>query len=156
MKAKFATWLRQPSTIVGIGSLIGIATGCVTHLLTHDTTASVALGGAVASLVHIVMPDNSGAATAAQTLTQDVVTAAVQKRLRDSLPALIADVNAMLNAAVVQQLVPTPAPVPVAPAPAPLPAPAPAPAPVAPAAPVAVPMQQVPAAVLVPVPAVPA
>lgn len=94
----FKTWLSQPSTITGLGTAFATISGLVAHVITHDTTAAVAAGGAAFALVHVIMPDNSGAQSSIEKLVTDTVTAAAEKRLASALPLLIGDVMSVAGA----------------------------------------------------------
>lgn len=98
---------KQPSTILGIAGLIGTTAGTIAHVLTRDMALSVGVATIAGSIVHIIMPDNSGAQSSVEKLVSDAVTAAAQKKLSDALPLLIQDGLAVVNA------IAAPAPVPV-------------------------------------------
>src|ERR1700723_69229 len=100
--------LKQPSTILGIAGLIGTTAGTIAHILTRDMALSVGVATIAGSIVHIVMPDNSGAQSSIEKLVTDAVTAAAQKKLAAALPMLVQDGLAVVTAL-------TPAPVVVAP-----------------------------------------
>ncbi len=104
--------LKQPTTIKGIAAVAGVLTGAATHLALHDTTLTATIGGLVYGLVHIALPDNSGAPSSVEQLVTDAATAVAQKRLAAAMPQLLAD-----TLAVVQSVQGPHAPVPLAPAP---------------------------------------
>lgn len=108
--ASVKAWISQPSTITGLGVAAGTISGLVAHVITHDATLSAGVAGSIIALVHVAIPDNSAAETSIDTLVRDVVNAAVQRRLAASLPALLADASAAVQAVVAH-----PAPVVVAP-----------------------------------------
>ena len=56
-----SAWLRQPTTIKGIGAVLGVIIGAVAQLASHDVTISGAVLVVVYGIVHIILPDNSGA-----------------------------------------------------------------------------------------------
>ena len=70
-------WLREPTTVVGIGLAVGTTAGAAAHALGGDTSWSVASGSVVAALVHMALPDNTSAPGAAAVLAEDVVSAVV-------------------------------------------------------------------------------
>jgi len=83
--------LKQPSTILGIAGVISTISATVAHVLTHDTTITLAAGVIAGSIVHIAMPDNTGAQSSIEKLVTDAVTAAAQKRLAAAMPMLVQD-----------------------------------------------------------------
>lgn len=95
--AAFKAWINQPSTILGLGTFGATVSALIAHVLTHDTTVSAASGAAAFALVHVVLPDNSGAASSVEKLVTDAVTAAAQKKLAAALPGLIQDGLAVVN-----------------------------------------------------------
>lgn len=88
------TWLRQPTTITGIASLLGVAAGVAGHVLTGDMTAAAAAGAIAFAGTHMLVDDNTKAA-AVQTLVTDGVNAAISGHLRDRLPTLLKDAVAV-------------------------------------------------------------
>lgn len=97
-QASIKAWLSQPSTILGLGTFGATVSGLVAHVLTHDTTVSVAAGTAAFALVHVILPDNSAAASSVEKLVTDAVTAAAQQKLASALPGLIQDGLAVVGA----------------------------------------------------------
>jgi hypothetical protein len=67
---KILLWLQQPTSVAGISAIAGTISAVSLHQLT--------LAGAVpliaAALVSIVLPDNTGAKAAAESLTRDLTT----------------------------------------------------------------------------------
>lgn len=83
--------LKQPSTILGIGAAAGTICGIVAHVLTHDTTIAAGAGAAAFAIVHVFMPDNSGAQSSVEKLVTDAVTAVATKKLAAAIPLLVSD-----------------------------------------------------------------
>jgi len=90
--------LVQPTTVMGIATAVGSIAMIVAHVLTHDTTITMAAGGAAGSLMAIFLPDNSTAKSSVEKLVSDAVSAAVQKRIMSALPMLIADGMSVVSA----------------------------------------------------------
>lgn len=90
--------LKQPSTILGLGTLAGTISAIVAHVLTHDTTVTAGIGGIAFAIVHMAMPDNSAAPSAVEKLAVDTITAAMQQRLAAALPALFTDAVGVVQA----------------------------------------------------------
>jgi hypothetical protein len=84
-------WVMSPSTINGIGSIVGLAAGLIAHIATHDTTAAAAAGVLTGAVVHLLMPDNTAAQNSIEKLVQDTIMAAEQKKLAEKLPTLVAE-----------------------------------------------------------------
>ncbi len=87
----FKEWLTQPTTITGLGAAAATISGLIAHVITGDTTAAVAAGGAAYALVAVALPDNTAAANSIEKLITDAVTAAAQHKLAAALPMLIQD-----------------------------------------------------------------
>jgi hypothetical protein len=64
-------WSRQPTTVAGLSTLAGVGIGVVSGATSWQTAIPLAVAGIVA----VVLPDNAGAKTTAQTLAADLVTA---------------------------------------------------------------------------------
>ncbi len=88
----FARWLRQPTTITGIGSLFGAISGMAADLVTGQSGVGAAVGAVVFAGVHLVVNDNS-VATDAGTLAGAAVTAGLAGPVGalESVPVLAAD-----------------------------------------------------------------
>lgn len=108
----------QPTTILGIGGLVGVVAGAVAQVLTGHMEIAVAAGISVAGLVHVVLPDNSDEPNAVEKLVQDAVQAAITRNFVGALPQLLTDGLAVVNGLQKPAPVPAPQPAPVAPAPA--------------------------------------
>lgn len=106
--------LKQPSTILGIAGIVGTAAATIAHVLTHDMALAVGVATVAGSIVHVLMPDNSGAQSSVEKLVTDAVTAVATKKLAAAIPLLVSDAMG-----VVATLTPAPVVVaPVVPAPA--------------------------------------
>ena len=95
--ASIKAWLMQPSTVHGLGVAAGTIAGLVAHAITHDATWSAAIGGSAYALVHVAVPDNTGAQSSVEKLVSDTVTAVVQKRIADAIPLLFQDSMAVIS-----------------------------------------------------------
>lgn len=89
--------LKQPSTILGLGAIAGVGAAFVAHLVSHDMTVSLALGGLAFGVVHILLPDNTGAPSSVEQLVNDAATAVAQQRLAAAMPQLMADTIAVIK-----------------------------------------------------------
>ena len=70
-------WLRQPTTIHGLGGLLATLGVLLPGYVEGAVTPWAVLGGIVFSAVLIVLPDNTAAAKDVQTLTVDVLRGAL-------------------------------------------------------------------------------
>jgi len=96
----FGKWIRQPSTIDGLGWLLGVAGYGVAHVITREETASVAIATVLKGAVHLVINDASAEApvdTSIETFVRDAVTAEAQRKLNAALPALTGDILQLLT-----------------------------------------------------------
>lgn len=91
------TLLKQPSTILGLGAIAGVVAAFVAHIVSHDTTVSLALGGLAFGVMHVVLPDNTGAPSSVEKLVTDAATAVAQQRLAQAMPQLMADTMALVK-----------------------------------------------------------
>ena len=64
-------WLRQPSSVAGISTIVGTAMGVLTGTVTWQIGVPL-LAGALAA---IVLPDNAGAKTTIEHATADLIAA---------------------------------------------------------------------------------
>lgn len=99
-------WLRQDTTINGIGLLAGTIAGAVTQVMTHQAELSASAGVVAAAAIHLIAPGNAREASTIEKLATDMVQAAVQRKLAAAMPGLIED-----GAAVMQALKPANPPV---------------------------------------------
>ena len=81
-------WLRDPTTINGLGVAAGVIAGAVAHALSGSGGWALALGASATALLHVVMPSQSQFPTDVGVLVQDVARAAIEKRLAAQLPTL--------------------------------------------------------------------
>lgn len=80
--AAFMTYLRQPSTVLGLSALIGT----LTALLTGQISWQAAIPAIAGALAAIALPDNAGA----QIAIKDAASAAVRAEQAVSAPGAIA------------------------------------------------------------------
>lgn len=93
------SWLRQPTTVIGLGVIIGGLVGYGVWLLTHDGGATLLGASLAAGVVKIALPDNTAAASAAQKLVDDALIAITQKNVRAAvLRSLLGDAETLLTA----------------------------------------------------------
>jgi len=92
MSFNIDTWLRQPTTVLGLGTLSGVVAAAMVHYATGgSTTLAIGTGSIAFAAVHLVVNDNSAAPNTVETLVADAVTAIVSKNLTTALPGLLKD-----------------------------------------------------------------
>jgi hypothetical protein len=74
--AGFLGWLRQPTTIHGIGALLGVAAGLLAHVLTGDMTRTAAIAALFYAAPHLLINDIS-----VNTGVELLLQAAIRERL---------------------------------------------------------------------------
>lgn len=110
---KLKAWLKQPTTVTGIAAFVSAVVVVVAHVITKDVTIDAAAAAVAYSLMHLIMPDNSGAASSVEKLVQDAANAVIQKKLAATMPALLADTVAVIQSS--QPVAPVAVVVPAAP-----------------------------------------
>lgn len=99
MSFNIDTWLRQPTTVLGLGTLGGTVTAAMAHYAIGGNAAlSLGVGSIAFAMVHLVVNDNSVAPSKVETLVTDAVTAIVSKNLAAALPGLLKDGMAVATA----------------------------------------------------------
>jgi hypothetical protein len=91
MDVDFRGWVRQPSTILGIGTILGLIASALAAYEGGSVSAIIAFGGVVFGVVHLVLPDNSQAAADAQALAMEVVKDTANHALTTALPQILRD-----------------------------------------------------------------
>lgn len=94
-------WLKQPTTIHGIGGFAAVIVGGGVYYVTRDAAMASMAGGSAFSAVCTAMNDNSGDKSSVEKLVTDGINAAVTKHLADMMPTLAADVRHVLSPSVV-------------------------------------------------------
>jgi hypothetical protein len=96
--SKLSDWLKQPSSITGLGLFASTLIGVGTKLLTHDTTAAVSAGMVAGAVVHLALPDNTAMLAVVERDATDLATALATKQLQAMAPKLLSDAMATLGA----------------------------------------------------------
>lgn len=118
----FNTWIRQPSTIMGLGMFGGLVVGGLSHLVTGNPMIDGTAAAVTFGLVHLGIDDHSAVAQAAGRLEGDVATAITSRNPAGNI------VQTLEDAAALARLMQAASPVPVAPAVAAAPSASPMPA----------------------------
>jgi hypothetical protein len=93
----FRGWIRQPSTILGIGSIGGLAADALASYVGGTTTAANAAGVLVFGVVHLALNDNTQAAADAQAFATEIITDAATHTLNVKLPQIMQEGLAFLG-----------------------------------------------------------
>lgn len=87
-------WLRQPTTILGLGTSGGALCAALAQYFIGSETADMVVGIVFFCLVHLVMPDNSAAASDAQALAAEFTRAAVKHTI--NMQTIMKDASAVM------------------------------------------------------------
>lgn len=90
----FATWARQPSTVVGIAIGLGTAAGVGAYYLTGSVDTAVTVAGFAAAAVAALVNDSSAAQTDTARLATDLL-AAIRAKNLGNIAALGSDIGAV-------------------------------------------------------------
>ena len=99
------TWIRQPSTITGLGIAGGALAGALAHMATGNHMIDAAAATVVLVLTHLGIDDNSAVARAAGKVSADAVAA-----IGGASPLPVVLDAAALVQAISAQAAPAPAP----------------------------------------------
>ena len=94
---RLQTWLRDPTTINGLGGAMGVIAGAVAHALTGSLGWAQVLGISTAAVVHVVLPSGSTVPSSAETLVRDAASAVFERHLAQAMPRLLADMAGALT-----------------------------------------------------------
>lgn len=117
MAFDWKAWLRQPTTIHGIGAIVGVGAAFVAWRMTGSTATAGTVAGSAFGLVCMAMNDSTGDKNSVEQLAADAIQAIVAQRVGPMLPTLGADViRVMQTAPAVQVAAPATPATPAAPA----------------------------------------
>jgi hypothetical protein len=108
-------WLRQPSTITGLGILGGAIAGALSNLVTGNATIDTIAAILVLVLTHLGVDDHSAVAQAAGRVEADAARAIASGQPAASIPMAADDLAALVKASVAEAMAtpaatPTPTP----------------------------------------------
>ncbi len=95
--SKIKSWLRQPTTIHGIAVVVGGCAAAAAHLFGGTPWVDGACAVTLYAATNVLVSDNSADVRPMERLVEDAATAIVSKRIAQSLPALIVDVQGALT-----------------------------------------------------------
>jgi len=97
MTSRIKDWLRQPTTIHGIGVVAATAAGIGAYYATGNPMTAAALAGSAFGVIATLMNDTSTDKSRVEALVSDAVTAVATQRLGPMLPQLVADASRALQ-----------------------------------------------------------
>lgn len=93
----FETWLRQPTTIHGIGVVAMVGSAVVAHFCGASDSVVAVTGGVGYALAHIGI-NETPASRSVEKLAEDVITAVVTKSVSPSLSLIVSDAKSAADA----------------------------------------------------------
>lgn len=96
----FYSWLRQPSTIHGLGVLAFGLVAALSQLFSGNTELSMLLGVASYILIHLGINDNTAGVQQAEQLSQNIISDVEKRQVVQDVPQLINDANSVLQTVV--------------------------------------------------------
>lgn len=97
MNSKIKGWVRQPTTIHGIGVLTATAVGIGAYYVTGNSVTAVGLAGSAFGVIATLMNDANADKSCVEALVSDAVTAIATQHLSPMLPQLAADASRALR-----------------------------------------------------------
>lgn len=92
----FDTWIRQPSTLHGLGIIAGGIGAALSHVTTGNTTIDAVVAVSAYALVHLGINDNSTMQQGITTLTTDLIQGASTAKLMGDAAPVITGASALL------------------------------------------------------------
>lgn len=90
------TWISKNAT--GLSGLGVVAAGAAASVVSHNIPTIAGVSLFVGAVIHLIIPKNDAAATAGTKLFQDAYTAIATRKVAESLPTIMADTIAELQA----------------------------------------------------------
>lgn len=106
MSPTFKEWIRTPTTIHGVGALLGVAAGVVCYYATRDVDTAAVVAGSMFGVVCMAMGDNSGDKSSVEKLVADAIQAIVSQKVAAAIPTLGADLVHVFQSKTVSPLAP--------------------------------------------------
>lgn len=97
MNSKIKGWLRQPTTIHGIGVLVATAVGIGAYYVTGSSVTAAGLAGSAFGVIATLMNDANADKSRVEALVNDAAAAIATQRLGPMLPQLAADASRALR-----------------------------------------------------------
>ncbi len=85
------TWLTQPTTIQGLGLIVGAAAAALAHFAGGNTSVAAICGVVAAALPHLGINDNTASVKPIETFFEDAATAFINKQLTERMPSLVTE-----------------------------------------------------------------
>ncbi|MGA9865254.1 MAG: hypothetical protein WBQ75_02315 [Acetobacteraceae bacterium] len=97
MNSRIRGWLRQPTTIHGIGVLTATAVGIGAYYVTGSPVTAAGLAGSAFGVIATLMNDANADKSRVEALVSDAVTAIATQHLGPMLPQLATDASRALR-----------------------------------------------------------
>jgi len=94
---KIILWLRQPTTIHGLGALAFAVGAALSQLSFHNQDISLLVGIVAYALTHLGINDNSAVSADTKNLVNDVISMLITKKLAEKVPELLGDGTKVLH-----------------------------------------------------------
>lgn len=92
---KITAWLKQPTTINGLGALAATLVMGAVYLVTRNSVYTGMAGTLTFGILHVAVNDNSTEPSDVEKLAIDAAQALITKKITAAIPTLLADVTAV-------------------------------------------------------------
>lgn len=99
MNSRLQGWLRQPTTIHGIGVIVATAAGIGAYFATRSPVMAAGLAGSTFGVIAAMLNDANADTARIEALVTDVAAAMASRHLAAMLPQLVADASKALETA---------------------------------------------------------
>ncbi len=108
MNSRLQGWLRQPTTIHGIGVIVATVAGIGTYVATRSPVMAAGLAGSTFGVIAAMLNDSNADTARIEALVTDVATAIASRHVAAMLPQLVADASKALESAAPAGATPAP------------------------------------------------
>lgn len=91
MNSSLQRWLRQPTTIHGIGVIVATAVGIGAYIATRSPVMAAGFAGSTFGVIAAMLNDTNADTARIEALVTDVAAAMASRHLAAMLPQLVAD-----------------------------------------------------------------
>lgn len=99
MDFRLQRWLRQPTTIHGIGVIFATAAGIGAYFATQSPVMAAGLAGSTFGVIAAMLNDSNADTARIEALVSDAAEAIAGRHVAAMLPQLVADASKALQAA---------------------------------------------------------
>lgn len=97
MDSRLQRWLRQPTTIHGIGVIIATAAGIGAYVATRSPVMAAGLAGSTFGVIATMLDDSNADTSRIEALVSDTAEAIASRHVAAMLPQLVADASKALQ-----------------------------------------------------------